>query len=64
MTMGMPALFYRWFYRAHSLKSFERNMLHFCGIRPVRATVIGSIESSAGRTHALAALRTLGGKGA
>lgn len=41
VTMGMPALVYRWFYRAHSLKSLERNILGFAGIRPVRATLVG-----------------------
>jgi putative NADPH-quinone reductase len=32
VTMGMPAFFYRIFYRAHSLKSLKRNILEFCGI--------------------------------
>lgn len=45
VTMGMPALVYRWWYLAHSLKSFQRNILAFCGIRPARATLIGGIES-------------------
>jgi putative NADPH-quinone reductase len=36
VTMGMPALVYRWWFRAHSLKSLERNILKFVGIRPVR----------------------------
>lgn len=43
-TMGMPGLFYRWFYRAHSLKSLKRNILEFCGIKPVRLTTIGLVE--------------------
>ena len=43
VTMGMPGLFYRWYYRAHSLKSLERNILNFVGIKPVRATVIGMV---------------------
>jgi putative NADPH-quinone reductase len=43
VTMGMPGFFYRWYYRAHSLKSLERNILGFVGIKPVRATVIGMI---------------------
>jgi putative NADPH-quinone reductase len=43
VTMGMPGFFYRWYYRAHSLKSLERNVLSFVGIKPVRATVIGMI---------------------
>ena len=62
VTMGMPTFFYRWYYRAHSLKSFERNILHFCGIRPVRATVVGMVESKATREKALAAVRRLGAR--
>lgn len=50
VTMGMPAFFYRWFFRAHSLKSLERNILKFVGIRPVRTTLFGLVESvNAGR---------------
>lgn len=41
VTMGMPALAYRWLYRAHSLQSLRRNILGFAGIRPVRATLVG-----------------------
>lgn len=48
VTMGMPALFYRWFYRAHSLKSLERNILAFAGLGPIRATLIGMVEGSPG----------------
>ncbi|TDY02525.1 NAD(P)H-dependent oxidoreductase [Thiohalophilus thiocyanatoxydans] len=44
VTMGMPALAYRWFFRAHSLKSLERNILKFTGINPVRESLIGMIE--------------------
>jgi putative NADPH-quinone reductase len=62
VTMGMPSFFYKWFYRAHSLKSFERNILHFCGIKPVRATVVGMVESKAARERALAAMRRFGAK--
>lgn len=46
VTMGMPALFYRWFYRAHSLKSLERNILAFAGLGPIRATLIGMVEGN------------------
>jgi len=45
VTMGMPALFYRWFFRAHSLKSLERNILKFCGIKPVRESLFGMVEA-------------------
>lgn len=46
VTMGMPALAYRWFFRAHSLKSLERNILKFTGINPVRESLIGMVEGS------------------
>jgi len=62
VTMGMPAFFYRWYYRAHSLKSLERNILSSCGIRPVRASVVGMVEgmSQARRKHWLARMNALG----
>jgi putative NADPH-quinone reductase len=43
VTMGMPALVYRWYFRAHSIKSLERNILGFVGIKPVDETLIGSV---------------------
>jgi putative NADPH-quinone reductase len=39
--MGMPATVYRWYFRAHSVKSLERNILGFVGISPVHETLIG-----------------------
>ena len=47
VTMGMPGLFYRWYYGAHSLKSLERNILRFSGIAPVKATLIGRLGAGA-----------------
>ena len=41
VTMGMPAIIYRWYFRAHSIKSLERNMLGIVGIAPVHETLIG-----------------------
>jgi putative NADPH-quinone reductase len=66
VTMGMPAFVYRWFFGAHSLKSLERNILRFCGIRPIRETLVGSVEGcSAGKRAAwLAELAALGRQGA
>jgi putative NADPH-quinone reductase len=65
VTMGMPGLFYRLFYRGHSLKSFERNVLRFVGIAPVRHTIIGSVEKSQRhRTVWLQRIRRLGRRGA
>jgi putative NADPH-quinone reductase len=47
VTMGMPGFFYATFYRAHSLKSLERNVLKMTGIKPVRHTIIGGVGESA-----------------
>lgn len=41
VSMGMPALVYRWGYGAHSVKLMQRNILGFAGIAPVRATIVG-----------------------
>lgn len=41
VTMGMPAILYRWFFFAHSIRSLERNILGFVGINPVRETLVG-----------------------
>lgn len=43
VTMGMPAIAYRWWFGAHSLRSLERNILGFIGIRPIRETLIGGV---------------------
>jgi putative NADPH-quinone reductase len=45
VTMGMPALIYRWYFRAHSVKSLERNILGFVGIAPVHETLVGAVNS-------------------
>ena len=44
VTMGMPGPIYRFFYRAHSVKSLERNVLRLVGFGPVRHSIIGSVE--------------------
>lgn len=57
--------FYRFFYRAHSVKSFQRNILNFAGFSPVRRPLIGSVESSrAYREQWLNRMRSLGVKAA
>ena len=44
VTMGMPALFYRFYFRAHSLRSLERNILRFVGIVPTERSIVGNVE--------------------
>ncbi len=65
VTMGMPALVYRWYFGAHSLKSLERNILGFVGISPIRETLIGMVEAcgAAKREKWLEKLRALGHAG-
>jgi len=49
VTMGMPAAVYRYYFRAHGLKSLESGVLGMCGIAPIRSTLIGSVEKSDAR---------------
>ncbi|MGB3245068.1 MAG: NAD(P)H-dependent oxidoreductase [Sulfitobacter sp.] len=51
VTMGMPSLAYRWFFFAHSLRSLDRNVLKFCGIRPVRWSIFGNAEDPTGKAQ-------------
>jgi putative NADPH-quinone reductase len=62
VTMGMPALIYRWYFRAHSVKALERNILGFSGIAPIHETLVGSIEGldETGRRKWLTKLESLG----
>jgi putative NADPH-quinone reductase len=66
VTMGMPALVYRWYFRAHSVKALERNILGFVGIAPVHETLIGMVENmtSTDRAKWLRKLSELGAKAA
>jgi putative NADPH-quinone reductase len=64
VTMGMPAAVYRWYFGAHSVKSLERNVLAFVGIKPVRTSLIGAVEGAASRRLAwLARIEELGRQG-
>ena len=65
VTMGMPALIYRWYFGAHGLKSLERSILAFIGVRPIRETLIGMVESASEKRRKawLDKLRALGERG-
>ena len=64
VTMGMPAFWYRWFFRAHGVRGLERSILGFCGIKPIRESLIGLVESrdDSARTQWLARLEQQGRK--
>lgn len=65
VTMGMPALIYRLYFGAHGLKNLRRNILSFCGIAPIRESLIGLIEQKnpKARLKWLACAQALGRKG-
>jgi putative NADPH-quinone reductase len=62
VTMGMPALVFRWWFGAASVKALRRNILNFGGIRPVRETLIGGVGelSPAKAAKHFVAMRALG----
>jgi len=63
VTMGMPAAVYRYYFRAHGLKSLESGILKISGVGPVHASLIGLVElgGAAYRAKWLDKLRKLGG---
>ena len=66
VTMGMPALLYRYYFRAHAVRALERNVLGFVGIAPVHETLLGLVEGTGAEERArwLDKLRALGRKAA
>jgi putative NADPH-quinone reductase len=60
--VGMPAVVYRWYFGAHGLKSLQKSILSFVGIKPMRATLIGLVEtmSAQSREKWLTKVRELG----
>lgn len=60
VTMGMPAFIYRWYFGGHSVKNLKRNILLFCGIRPVRTSLFGMVDSPKRRTKWLKKMCDLG----
>lgn len=62
VTMGMPAVAYRWWYGATSVKSFERHILKFIGITPITRSLYGMVEAVDDKKRAtwLDELRELG----
>ena len=64
VTMGMPVAFYRWYFGAFGVRGFERSMLRFAGIKPVRESFYGlTLADDKKRAAWLADMRRLGGQG-
>jgi putative NADPH-quinone reductase len=62
VTMGMPGLVYRFYFRAHSVRALERNLLGHLGFSPVDETLIGQVAAldDPARIRWLATMRRLG----
>lgn len=65
ITMGMPAFVYRWWFGAPGLRTLERNILKFAGIRPVRENLFGGVGKvlKAKADKWLATMRACGARG-
>jgi putative NADPH-quinone reductase len=46
VTMGMPALIYRYYFRAHGVRGLERSILRLSGVAPVRETLFGMVDAA------------------
>jgi len=66
VTMGMPTIVFRLWFRGHGIKLLRRNILNFVGIRPVGETLFGGVESTTGekRKQWIAEVRALGTRAA
>lgn len=51
VTMGMPSMFFRLYYRSHSVRSLARNILGFVGFKPVRVSLVGGVESMSAKAR-------------
>jgi len=65
VTMGMPALAYRWYFLAHGLRAMERNILAFVGIAPIRESLFGNVGGAgdAKRQRWIEEMRAYGRRG-
>ncbi|MCP5433751.1 MAG: NAD(P)H-dependent oxidoreductase [Alphaproteobacteria bacterium] len=64
VTMGMPAPAFRVLFGAHGLKNLEVGILGFAGIRPIRETLVGTVDGSPhARSRALTEMVRLGSLG-
>ena len=66
VTMGMPGMVYRLWFRNHGLAGMRRNILNFVGIAPVREAVFGMVAggNDMKRKGRFEQMRRLGGAGA
>jgi len=64
VTMAMPVLLYRWYFGAYGLRSFERSMLSFAGVKPIRESLYGlTFADEKKRARWIEEMRRHGGRG-
>ena len=64
VTMGMPVWIYRWYFGAYGLRGFERSMLGFAGIKPIRENLYGlTFADAKRRARWIAQMRATGRDG-
>ncbi len=62
VTMGMPALAYQLWFKAHGVKAFNSAILEIAGVKPVAATYFGGIKEG-GCDRVVERVRRLGERG-
>jgi putative NADPH-quinone reductase len=64
VTMGMPVPLYRWYFGAYGVHGFERSMLSFAGIKPIRESLYGlAFADEKKRTQWIEDMRRCGRRG-
>ena len=45
-TMDQPGWYYRMFFGRPSINQLKKSILEFCGVKPVKVTIVGIIKTS------------------
>ena len=51
ITMGMPAAIFRLLFGAHGLRALQQGILMISGVKPLRHTILGSVEARSAATR-------------
>jgi len=65
VTMATNTLVYKHLYGEHTVKALERNILKFCGIDPVKTTLVGEVYKKSPKQleRSIAQMKVYGSKG-
>jgi putative NADPH-quinone reductase len=65
VIMGMPAVMYRWGFGSFGVRGFERSILSFAGIKPIRTSLLGlTFADEKARASWIKSMRTFGRRAA